>query len=266
MKNFLFILTVISLGAFVVCGQQSPAVKPIETKQTIIQTKTVPASTVVEREKFNPAANPNDDLNAAIARAQKENKRIVLDVGGEWCGWCHEMDNFLIRNAALGKLRDENFVWVKINFSEENKNETFLANYPKATGYPHLFVLDKDGKLLLSKDTSELEDGKKSYNLQKFTDFLNEYSPAKTAVADQTYTRRPEITIEQALDIAKNYISQHQIDVSDKYIDSIKLNPTPPGDRGKFWQVSWELNTLTKGGQVYLDIFMDKSVERRFPD
>ncbi len=177
MKRFLFILTVIWLGAFAVSGQ-NPAVKSIETKRTISQTKTVPAA-AVEREKFNPTANPNDDLNAAIAKAQKENKRIVLDVGGEWCGWCHEMDNFLIRNTALGKLRDENFVWVKINFSEENKNEAFLANYPKATGYPHLFVLDKDGKLLLSKDTSELEDGKKSYNLQKFTDFLNEYAPSK---------------------------------------------------------------------------------------
>ena len=40
------------------------------------------------REKFDPARNPSDDLKAAIETASKENKRIILDVGGEWCGWC----------------------------------------------------------------------------------------------------------------------------------------------------------------------------------
>jgi len=80
------------------------------------------------------------------------------------------MDNFFLQNVELAKLRDENFIWLKINFSEENKNEVFLAAYPEIKGYPHLFVLDKDGKFIFSKNTEELEEGK-SYNLQRFTDF-----------------------------------------------------------------------------------------------
>jgi len=38
-------------------------------------------------------------------------------------------------------------------------------------------VLDKNGSLLQSEDTSKLEDGKRSYNLEKFTAFLQEWVP-----------------------------------------------------------------------------------------
>ncbi len=132
----------------------------------------------MEREKFDPTRSAAQDLQATVAQTEKSGKRIVLDIGGEWCVWCRNMDYFFLQNAGLTKLRDENFVWLKINFSEENENKEFLASYPEIKGYPHLYILDADGKFLYSKDTSELEQ-EKSYNLQKFTDFLKEWSPEK---------------------------------------------------------------------------------------
>lgn len=174
MNKSIIILTFILSAALAAFGQNQPA-KQETAKNNDAQIVSF------EREKFNPKAVPQDDLKTAIQTAQKENKRIVLDVGGEWCVWCREMDNFLIRNSDLNKLRNENFVWLKINFSEENENKDFLAAYPSVKGYPHLFVLEKDGKFIFSKDTSELEDGKKSYNLEKFTAFLNEYAPKRDA-------------------------------------------------------------------------------------
>jgi hypothetical protein len=67
------------------------------------------------------------------------------------------------------------FVWVKINYSKENKNEALLSRDPKIKGYPHLFVLDGDGKLLHSQDTDELEEGK-SYDLDRFHALLRKWS------------------------------------------------------------------------------------------
>ena len=151
----------------------------------------------LEREKFNPTANPNDDLQKAIVKAQKENKRIILDVGGEWCGWCRKMDYYFLENPALAKLRDNNFIWVKINFSPENENKEFLTKFPEITGYPHLFVLETDGSLLHSQNTSLLEEPnlpvimkpessvreatenkakEKSYDLYNFVEFLSLWS------------------------------------------------------------------------------------------
>lgn len=130
------------------------------------------------REKFNPKRDPKADLAEAVTKATASGKRIVLDVGGEWCVWCVYMDRYFIENPSLEKLREENFVWLKVNMGPENENKEFLSIYPEAKGYPHLYVLDPTGKLLQSQDTSTLEEGK-GYNLTRFTEFLKNWSPKK---------------------------------------------------------------------------------------
>ena len=102
---------------------------------------------------------------------------MLVDVGGNWCIWCYEMERYFEANSDLRAFRDRNFVTVKVNWSPENKNEAVLSKYPKISGYPHLFVLDKAGNLIHSQDTSKLEDGQKSYDKEKFTAFLKEWAP-----------------------------------------------------------------------------------------
>ena len=127
-----------------------------------------------EREKFDPLRDAAKDIKNAVVDATKENKRILLDVGGEWCIWCHRLDEFILADKEIDSTLHANFIFVKVNFSKENKNETVLAKYPKVDGYPHFFVLEKDGKLLLSKNTGELE-AEKSYSREKLLDFINEW-------------------------------------------------------------------------------------------
>lgn len=151
----------------------------------------------LEREKFDPKRNPNIDLQNAIIKAGKENRRIILDVGGEWCGWCIKMDKYFLANPALTRVRDRDFIWLKVNFSPENKNKEFLSKYPEITGYPHLFVLETDGSFLHSQGTAELEEPKiiiltplekangitiekkmaeRDYDLYKFVEFFKLWS------------------------------------------------------------------------------------------
>jgi thioredoxin-related protein len=132
--------------------------------------------------KYDPTRNAEQDIRDAVNEAGKVGKRILLKVGGEWCIWCHILDAFFEKNPELLALREKNFIMVKINFSEENKNEPLLSRYPQINGYPHLFVLEQDGKLLHSQDTAQLEEGK-SYNLAKFMAFLKEWSPPENASA-----------------------------------------------------------------------------------
>lgn len=129
---------------------------------------------------FDPARNPADDLATAKVEAQRGNKRIVLDVGGEWCSWCHLMDQFIEGDAEVRRLRDASYVWMKVNYSEDNENAAFLSQYPQIKGYPHLFVLDADGTLLHSQFTGELELPKeqgKGYDRERFLAFMREWSP-----------------------------------------------------------------------------------------
>ena len=129
-------------------------------------------------EKFDPARDAASDVATAVATAKAQRKRVLVDVGGEWCSWCHILDRFVAANADVRALRDANYVWVKVNWSRENKNEALLARWPAIKGYPHLFVLDADGRLLHSQDTAVLESGK-DYDKAKFIDFLRAWAPAR---------------------------------------------------------------------------------------
>ncbi len=128
--------------------------------------------------KFDPGKDPAKDLQTAIIEAQKTNKNILLDVGGEWCIWCHRIDAFIEGHEDINTFMQNNFVVMKVNYSRENKNEDFLSKYPEIPGYPHFFVLDQDGNFLHSQDTGKLEEGK-DYNPEKFMAFLEEWRPKK---------------------------------------------------------------------------------------
>ena len=125
-------------------------------------------------DRFDPKRDPAKDLLAALARAKAEGKRVIVDVGGEWCAWCHILDRFFDAQAELDALRAARYVWLKVNWSKENENRAFLARWPKIAGYPHLFVLDADGRLLHSQDTGELESGR-SYDPAKMRAFLERW-------------------------------------------------------------------------------------------
>jgi len=131
-----------------------------------------------ERIQFDPERVPEHDLQQAIALVKDSNKRIILDVGGEWCIWCHRLDKFFEDNSDIKKFMEENFFIVKVNFSPENENEKFLSRYPKVPGYPHLFILDNDGKFLHSQDTGKLEAGK-GYDKESVIAFLNKWAITK---------------------------------------------------------------------------------------
>ncbi len=131
-----------------------------------------------ERVKFDPNADPEKELAEAVNKATTENKRILLDIGGEWCIWCHRLDEFIEQDEEIKSFLHSNFVVLKINYSKENKNEKFLSKFPKIPGYPHFFVLSKKGELFHSQDTGVLESDK-GYSKEKFMAFLKEWAPKK---------------------------------------------------------------------------------------
>lgn len=124
---------------------------------------------------FDPARDSAKDITEAVKTAKKQNKRILLDVGGNWCSWCHKLDTLFKTNKEIGDMLKKKYIVVKVNFSQENENKTVLANYPKISGYPHIFVLEKDGKLLHSQDTGLLETGD-HHDPAKVMEFLKKWA------------------------------------------------------------------------------------------
>ena len=110
--------------------------------------------------------------------ARETGKNILMDVGGSWCSWCGIMEKWLKDNPDVNSYLHDNYVLLKVNFSEGNSNEKFLSRFPERPGYPHFFVLSSDGKLLHSQGTEALEQGK-SYDKKKFMQFLKKWASTK---------------------------------------------------------------------------------------
>lgn len=129
--------------------------------------------------EYDPARDPAADLQAAVQQARQQGKRILVEVGGEWCTWCHALDKYLREHPDVtARLRD-NFLVLKVNYSEENENAAFLSQYPEIPGYPHMFVLDQDGTFLHSQGTAELEEGD-SYSDAAFASFIEQWGPGQS--------------------------------------------------------------------------------------
>ncbi len=124
---------------------------------------------------FDPSRDAAADLAAGLKLATKEKKRVLVDVGGNWCGWCHKLDKLFKSDAEIAKVLKAKYVIVKINFSPENENKAVLSKFPTISGYPHLFVLDAKGKLLHSQDTGLLETGP-AHDPEKVMDFLKKWA------------------------------------------------------------------------------------------
>jgi thioredoxin-related protein len=100
----------------------------------------------------------------------------LLNVGGNWCKWCHYLDRFWEQNKDVTDFLHEKFIYVKINYSKENENKGFLSKFPKIPGYPHFFVLKTDGTLLWSQNTGEVESGQ-GHDHDKVLAFLKKWAP-----------------------------------------------------------------------------------------
>lgn len=141
--------------------------------------------------KFDPSRDAAADVAQATSMAKAQGKRVIIDVGGEWCTWCHIMDRFIAANRDVQALIDANYIWLKVNFSKQNTNEAVLSRWPKVAGYPHLFVLDADGKLLHSQDTSALEAGK-GYDKRAFVAMLRKWAPPGRSAGPASPSRLPQ--------------------------------------------------------------------------
>ena len=130
---------------------------------------------------FDPNANAKDDLSNAISTAGKVHKHVFILVGGDWSVESREFNETLNKDYVQKALND-NYVFLKINFSPSNKNEEVLRqqlNCPKYDGYPILIVLDEQGKNVLIKTSDDYHAGPHTYFAPKVEKALREWATQK---------------------------------------------------------------------------------------
>lgn len=128
---------------------------------------------------YDRNADPFKELSASKRTAKIEGKNILVFVGGDWCDWCARLDKFIMNDPELTSIAEKNYVMMKVYVDRDlAPNGLFLTKYPTPPGFPHLYILDQEGELLISQKTDTLEKGQ-SYDKEKVKKFLLEHAMKK---------------------------------------------------------------------------------------
>ena len=124
---------------------------------------------------YDEQRDPFKDAAAALALAKESNRQVLIEIGGNWCSWCHKMDAYLHKHPEVYQALHSQYVLLKINVSDSNENDDFMKSLPPVLGYPHMYVSTAQGKMILSKDTAELL-ADNNYSKSQWLDFLTQWS------------------------------------------------------------------------------------------
>jgi thiol:disulfide interchange protein len=122
---------------------------------------------------FDPNRDAEEDFRQALRLASQTHRLILMDVGGDWCEACRNLDRFFVENPDLAARRDEAFVFLKVNYSAANKNSRLLGRMPFFFGYPHWFLIDETGRCVHSSFAVSDRNG--------FEQFLTEWGRPRLA-------------------------------------------------------------------------------------
>lgn len=53
---------------------------------------------------YNESIDPMAQIDEALAKAKKNGKFVICQVGGNWCPWCLKFADFVEKNAAVNKM------------------------------------------------------------------------------------------------------------------------------------------------------------------
>lgn len=182
------ILVFLSFGSLVFA--QTKVIKETKSDQSLLVK--ADSTAIVEAKKkaaaeekaklpkpYHPEENAEKKIAELVKQAQKENKNIMIQAGGNWCIWCLRFNQFVQTTPELKEIVDKNYIYYHLNYSPDNKNEKVFSKYDNPGdkfGYPVFIVLDKDGKMIHVQQSDVLEKNK-GYSLEKTKEFFNQWIP-----------------------------------------------------------------------------------------
>jgi thiol:disulfide interchange protein len=128
---------------------------------------------------YDEAADARADIAAALARAKADNKRVLVQWGANWCGWCVKLHELSRSDAKIARELLYEYEVVRVDVGRFDKHLELAAELGadfKAHGVPYLTVLDADGKPLVQQETGALEvPGESRHDPAKVLAFLAEH-------------------------------------------------------------------------------------------
>jgi thiol-disulfide isomerase/thioredoxin len=117
---------------------------------------------VVIRQPYVEDANADAVVNAAFARARKNGKRVLIDLGGNWCGDCLVLAN-IMQLPEMKPFIAAHFEVVTVDVGRFDKNLQVPARFGITTrleGVPAVIIAEPDGTFVNPGKITALSDAR----------------------------------------------------------------------------------------------------------
>jgi thiol:disulfide interchange protein len=127
---------------------------------------------------YDEKADAKKDIAKAVARAKKDNKRVLVMYGANWCGWCHKLHDLFESDREVRRALRYDYELVLVDIGRFDKNLDVYDGFgaDRKAGVPFLIVLGSDGKPVVHQATGPLEVGPK-HDPKKVLEFLKKSAP-----------------------------------------------------------------------------------------
>ncbi len=127
---------------------------------------------------YDETADGARQISDAVARAKKENKRVLLQFGANWCGWCYRLHNLFQSDKRINEKLRADYVVALVDINKDHNRDLVIKYNAQASGLPFIVILDGDGKHLKTQNTGELQEGD-HHNPEKVMAVLNQWAPPR---------------------------------------------------------------------------------------
>ena len=137
---------------------------------------------------YNEKADARFFLARALMRAQRDNRRVLIQWGANWCGWCKWLARTMQSDPKLHHKLLYEYEVVHFDVGQFDKNKDLAKQLgAEFKAIPFLAILDADGQPLVQQNTEPFEtkvDGKGGHDPAKLLEFLTRYQAPPLAAAE----------------------------------------------------------------------------------
>ncbi len=127
---------------------------------------------------YDESLDGQKQIDDAMAQAKKDNKRILIQFGANWCGWCHKLHKLFETDKPVSDELKADYVLILVDVNNGHNKDLMTKYAADRLGLPSLVVLDAEGKHVTTKNTAELEEGD-HHSPEKVLAFLKQWAPSK---------------------------------------------------------------------------------------
>jgi len=184
---------VLSLALASVSFAQEPAIPATPAMPIAPAAAQEPQAPKKEPKKQEPSvydekADAKKDVAAALARAKRENKRVLIQWGANWCGWCKWLAGTMKKDSAVRRTLMYEYEVVHVDVGRFDKHMDLAKSLgADFKAIPFLTILDADGKALVQQNTEPFETnegGKQGHDAKKLDAFLKQHAASPLVASD----------------------------------------------------------------------------------